>query len=395
MSETPEPGMKQAAMKQAAMKQAAMKQSVMKQEAFIARHDAEWTEFEAWLVARGDSPSAARAKQGQWQGLRDEDVPARYRRLCQQLALARSRGYSPRVIERLQALTQRGHAVFYRAPPPQWRHALEFFMADFPRLVRAQRGCLLAALLLFVVPLVGSFVAVQLSPELVYSVHTPEAVAEMEQMYDPADPKGKLGRESGDDLAMFGFYVMNNVSIALRTFASGLLAGVGTIFVLVMNGLFIGGVAGHLQGVGHGDPFWRFVAGHSAPELTAIVLAGAAGLRIGLDLVAPGRRRRVDALIEGGKVGAKLCLGIFAMLVFAAFVEAFWSSIGWMPAWIKFTVGGVLWTITLAWLALGGRGGSAHAALPREPLSARPNSAGPERSGSSNVTSGTPTERPE
>ncbi len=351
-----------------------MKQAVMKQEAFIARHDAEWTEFEAWLVARGDSPSAARAKQSQWQGLRDEDVPVRYRRLCQQLALARSRGYSPRVVERLQALTQRGHAVFYRAPPPQWRRALEFFMADFPRLVRAQRGCLLAALLLFVVPLVGSFVAVQLSPELVYSVHTPEAVAEMEQMYDPADPQRKLGRESGDDLAMFGFYVMNNVSIALRTFASGLLAGVGTMFVLVMNGLFIGGVAGHLQGVGHGDPFWRFVAGHSAPELTAIVLAGAAGLRIGLDLVAPGRRRRVDALIEGGKVGAKLCLGIFAMLVFAAFVEAFWSSIGWMPAWIKFTVGGVLWTITLAWLAFGGRGRSASA---------------------NNTAPGTATERPE
>ena len=356
-----------------------MKQAVMKQEAFIARHAAEWTEFEAWLVARGDSPREARLKQAQWQGLRDEDVPARYRRLCQQLSLARSRGYSPQVVERLQALTQRGHAVFYRAPPPQWRRALEFFLADFPRLVRAQRGCLLAALLLFVVPLVGSFVAVQISPELIYSVYEPGAVAGMEEMYDPADPQRKLGRESGDDLAMFGFYVMNNVSIALRTFASGLLAGIGTIFVLIMNGVMIGGVAGHLQGVGHGDPFWRFVAGHSAPELTAIVLAGAAGLRIGLDLVAPGRRRRVDALIEGGKVGAKLCLGIFAMLVFAAFVEAFWSSIGWIPAMVKFTVGGVLWTLTLAWLAFGGRGGSAYAALPRDPLSARPTMAGLER----------------
>lgn len=356
-----------------------MKQAVMKQEAFIARHAAEWTEFEAWLVARGDSPREARARQSQWQGLHDEDVPARYRRLCQQLALARSRGYSPQVVERLQALTQRGHAVFYRAPPPQWRRALEFFLADFPRLVRAQRGCLLAALLLFVVPLVGSFVAVQISPELIYSVYEPGAVAGMEEMYDPADPQRKLGRESGDDLAMFGFYVMNNVSIALRTFASGLIAGIGTIFVLIMNGVMIGGVAGHLQGVGHGDPFWRFVAGHSAPELTAIVLAGAAGLRIGLDLVAPGRRRRVDALIEGGKVGAKLCLGIFAMLVFAAFVEAFWSSIGWIPAMVKFTVGGVLWTLTLAWLAFGGRSGSAYAALPRDPLSARPTMAGPER----------------
>jgi uncharacterized membrane protein SpoIIM required for sporulation len=347
-----------------AIKHAAMKHAVMKQAAFVARHQDEWAEFEAWLTARGDSPRAAR-KQSQWQGLRDEEVPARYRRLCQQLALSRSRGYSPQVVEHLQALTQRGHAVFYRAPPPQWRRALQFFLADFPRLVRAQRGCLLASLLLFVVPLVGSFVAVQLSPELIYSVHTPESVAQMEQMYDPADPERKLGRESGDDLAMFGFYVMNNVSIALRTFASGLLAGVGTIYVLIMNGLMIGGVAGHLQGVGHGDPFWRFVAGHSAPELTAIVLAGAAGLRIGLDLIAPGRRRRVDALIEGGKVGARLCLGIFAMLLFAAFVEAFWSSIGWIPAWVKFSVGGALWTLTLLWLGFGGRGrsGSEHAAM--------------------------------
>ena len=49
-------------------------------------------------------------------------------------------------------------------------------------------------------------------------------------------------------------------------------------------------------------------------------------------------------------------MGVFAMLVFAAFVEAFWSSIGWMPAAIKYAVGGVMWAITLAWLGLGGRG---------------------------------------
>jgi uncharacterized membrane protein SpoIIM required for sporulation len=356
-----------------------MKHAVMRQEAFVARHQDEWAAFEAWLVARGDSPREARSKQSQWQGLRDEDVPARYRRICQQLALARSRGYSPQVLERLQALTQRGHAVFYRAPPPQWRRTLEFFLAEFPRLVRAQRGCLWAALLLFLVPLVGSFVAVQVSPELVYSVFEPAEVAGFEQMYDPTNPERKLGRESGDDFAMFGYYIMNNVSIGLRTFASGLLAGVGTIVVLITNGLMIGGVAGHLQVVGHGDPFWRFVAGHSAPELTAIVLAGAAGMQLGLALLAPGRRRRVDALIESGKVGAKLCLGVFAMLVFAAFVEAFWSSIGWMPAWIKFSVGGVLWTITLLWLVLGGRGrdASAYAALPRDASSARPGTVGP------------------
>jgi uncharacterized membrane protein SpoIIM required for sporulation len=118
----------------------------------------------------------------------------------------------------------------------------------------------------------------------------------------------------------------------------------------------IGGTAGHLQAIGHGDPFWRFVAGHSAPELIAIVIAGAAGLQLGLALVAPGRRRRVDALIDAGRIGARLCLGVFVMLLFAAFVEAFWSSIGWIPALVKYGVGVLLWSITLAWLAFGGRG---------------------------------------
>ncbi len=328
----------------------------MKQEAFVARHEAEWQMLEDWLRQRGDSPQQARKHSGRWEGLPDEDMPVRYRRLCQQLALARRRGYSPQIVERLQALMQQGHAVLYRAPAPQWRRALMFFIAEFPRLVRQQRGCLWASLVLFAAPLVGMFIAIQHSPELALSVFSQQELASFEQMYDPADASRKLGRDDGTDLMMFGHYIMNNISIGFRTFASGLLAGVGTIFVLLSNGIVIGTIAGHLQSVGHGDPFWRFVAGHSAPELTAIVIAGAAGLRLGLALIAPGRRRRVDALIEAGRVGALLCIGIFAMLVFAAFVEAFWSSIGWMPATVKYSVGGALWALTFLWLWRGGRG---------------------------------------
>ena len=337
-----------------------VKPAVMRQESFVARHQEEWNRFEVWLTRRGDSPREARG-QPPVEGLRDEDMPESYRRLCQQLALARSRGYSPIVVSRLQALAQRGHAVLYRAPPPAWHRMLHFVLAEFPRLVRAQRGCLLAAVLLFVVPTVASYLAVQYRPELVYTMISPEQAAQFEQMYDPAQPIHKLGRESGEDLQMFGFYILNNISIGLRTFATGLFFAVGTIIVLIKNGLMLGVVASHLQAVGHGGPFWRFVPAHSAPELTAVVIAGAAGLQLGLALVAPGRRRRVDALIEAGLVGAKLCLGVFLMLVLAAFIEAFWSSIGWMPAMIKYAVGAVMWSLILGWLTFGGRGASASA----------------------------------
>lgn len=324
----------------------------MRQDAFVARHEREWRDFEAWLEARGDAAGRAR----HWDGIPDEQVPERYRALCQQLALARRRGYSPIVVARLHALMQRGHGVLYRAPPPPWRRALRFLMADFPRLVRAQRGCLWLSAVLFAAPMAGLFVAVQAWPELVHSVFAPDQLARFEAMYDPGDADNRLGRESETDVAMFGHYVLNNISIGFRTFASGLLLGIGSAFVLVFNGVVIGMLAGHLQAIGHGDPFWRFVAGHSAPELVAIVIAGAAGLRLGLALLAPGRRRRVDALIEAGGVGGRLCLGILAMLLFAAFVEAFWSSIGSIPAAVKYAVGAALWLLVLAWLAFGGRG---------------------------------------
>lgn len=328
----------------------------MRQTNFVARHEREWDAFGQWLDARADSPRNARAARG-WQGLRDEDVPAKYRRLCQQLALARRRGYSPVVTARLQDLMQRGHNALYRPAPPRWRRGLEFLVADFPRLVRAQRGCLWASAALFVLSTLGMYFAVRWRPELIHSLFDPQQLAQFESMYDPDAPAAKLGRDSGSDLAMFGYYIANNIGIAFRTFASGLLAGVGAMLALVFNGLIFGGIAAYLQGIGHGDPFWRFVAGHAAPELSAIVIAGAAGLRLGLDLVAPGQRRRIDALVEAGKVGGKLCIGIFAMLLFAAFVEAFWSSIGWIPGPVKFAVGGVLWVLILGWLSKGGRGG--------------------------------------
>lgn len=325
----------------------------MRQAQFIERHNAEWELFAQWLAACADSPVAARRAHG-WHGLRDEHVPARYRRLCHHLALARRRGYSPMVTDRLQDLMQRGHNALYRPAPPRAQRALEFLIAGFPRLVRAQRGCLWASIVLFAGAAVAMYLAVQLRPELIHSLYDAQKIAQFEQMYDPASPDAALGRDSGTDLQMFGYYIANNISIGFRTFASGLLFGAGTVALLVLNGLMIGGVAGHLQGIGHGDPFWRFVAGHSPFELTAIVIAGAAGLRLGLDLVAPGNRRRVDALISGGRVGGQLCIGIFAMLLMAAFIEAFWSSIGWIPASIKYAVGGVLWVLVLGWLWRGG-----------------------------------------
>jgi uncharacterized membrane protein SpoIIM required for sporulation len=325
----------------------------MRQVDFLARHEAEWSRLEEWLARRGTP--ARRARDTPPAELDDLDFPGAYRRVCQHLALAQRRGYSARVLERLEALAQRGHDVLYRPPAPRLQRLLFWFGADYPRLVRRHARYMWLSAALFFLPMIAMGVLLQYRPELVHSVFDMQQVREFEQMYDPRDTQHALGRESGTNLQMFGHYIWNNISIGFRTFASGLLGGVGAIIVLVMNGVVIGTVAGHLTAIGYGDPFWRFVAGHSGLELSAVVLAGGAGLRLGWALLAPGRLARRRALIEAGRDGAYLVFGVFVLLVLAAFVEAYWSSIGWMPSSVKFSVGGAMWVLVWYWIWRGGR----------------------------------------
>jgi uncharacterized membrane protein SpoIIM required for sporulation len=322
----------------------------MKQQRFVALHEREWDSLQSWLSALDRQPKRT---------LRQEqalDFPSSYRRVCHHLALARGRGYSHEISDRLQRLVQQGHRVLYRAPAPRWHRVAGFLVAGFPRLVRAQWRCMAAAAALFYLPALITLVLMQVRPELAHTVFSSAQLAQFEKMYDPAN--AHIGRSSGTDMQMFGFYVMNNVSIAFRTFASGLFFGVGAIYVLGANGVLIGGVAGHLTAIGYGGPFWRFVVGHSPFELTALVIAGGAGLQLGLTLLAPGRQRRGPALVAAGWIGAQLALGAFAMLLVAAFIEAYWSSIAALPDALKFGSGALLWMLVLGWLWQGGRAGA-------------------------------------
>ena len=130
-----------------------------------------------------------------------------------------------------------------------------------------------------------------------------------------------------------------------------------TLLVLVFNGVLLGAVAGYLHAIGYGRTFFPFVAGHAAFELTALVLVGAAGLKLGLALVAPGRLRRSQALREAAAAALPLVYGSALMLVVAAAIEAFWSPRTGVPMAAKLGVAGGLWGMVAVWLMRGGRGG--------------------------------------
>jgi uncharacterized membrane protein SpoIIM required for sporulation len=315
----------------------------MKQASFETLHASEWSAFERLLE---DDRRALR---------QEGDFPRLYRRVCQHLALARDRAYGPDLVDRLNALALRGHRVLYGAEGMRRNRLAEFFLRELPRRVREERATVLAAALLFLAPLALVALALQRYPDFVAYLLSPRELADLQRMYDPANPHPGV-RAADSNVLMFAFYIWNNVKIGFQTFAGGMLLGLGTIVYLVLNGLQIGAAAGYLTQIGYGVPFWSFIAGHSAPELTAIVLSGAAGLRLGAALIAPGRVTRRAALAAAARRAVQLVYGAAALFTFAAFVEAFWSPLGIVPAQVKYAVGAVLWSALLAYLGLlGGR----------------------------------------
>lgn len=320
----------------------------MKQSQFETRHQAQWQAFtrDLELLERGKA-SAEQARA----------FPRDYRRLCQHLALAQERGYSSYLVDPLQQLALRGHQLLYRQRSRVGAQLLAFVLADFPRLVRESWPFVLVASLLFFAALLGMALLVYLFPELVYSLLSVEQVSEMQGMYDPA--AGHLGRDmeraASDDWVMFGYYIMHNTGIAFQTFASGLLLGVGSVFFLVFNGLLIGAIAGHLTRIGFGENFWSFVIGHGAFELSAIAIAGAAGLQLGWALIAQGRLARGEALRLAARKSVLLMCGVMLLLLIAAFIEAYWSSRTGTAPLGKYLVGAALWGLVAFYLIAVGK----------------------------------------
>ena len=319
----------------------------MKQQIFEQRRQPLWQRYcEILAVLQGRKK---RPKEGE--SISSHAFPSLYRHLCSDLALARTRGYSLQLIEKLERWRAEGHALLYQPRGELLRSMVGFVARDFPRQVRQEwRLTLLCSLLLFG-PMVLLAWAIGSNPDFVYRILSPEQIASVESMYEPGN---SLRRGAAGDIYMFTYYIMNNIGVALRTFAGGLLLGIGSGAILLYNGLFIGAVTAHLSFEGYHETFWSFVIGHGSLELPAIALAGVAGMRLGLAVLMPGQLSRLDALRLSARQAVHLLYGVMLMLFLAAGLEAFWSASGFAPL-IKYSVGGLLWLLVLAYFLFAGR----------------------------------------
>ena len=281
-----------------------------------------------------------------------------YRAAAADLALARRAFPGDPVVERLERIVAPARALVYSTPSR--RLALRHFVTHgYWRLVAERKVPLVLATVLLFGP---AFLAGA------WALDDPGAAsglvpAEYQTVTEPRTEGQDLGHTVEEEAAFSSQIMTNNIRVSLLAFAAGILAGLGTAGVLVLNGVLFGTVTGLSIGAGNAAPFFELVSAHGVLELSCIVVAGAAGLRLGWSLVEPGRASRGDALRREAVPALALVLGTAPWLVVAGIVEGFvtGSGTGLVGALaVGFALGVIYWTLVVV---LGRAARAGHAPL--------------------------------
>jgi uncharacterized membrane protein SpoIIM required for sporulation len=315
----------------------------------LRRQRPRWARYDALLE---------RARRDRLSALSHDEVSqfaALYREVASDLARARTYGASPEMIYTLERAVGSGHNVLYSPPVRSARRAWEWLAAGFPALVRRRALPILFAGVMLYGPAVAAFIAIVDVPARATLIIPAEMIARAE------DGAARQARGEGyvdiPELFMPLFssgIIANNVQVTFFAFAGGIVVGLGTMFILLLNGIMLGGVAGLFQSEGLSLYLWSFVLPHGIMELTAICIAGGAGLLLGSAFLLPGRSTRRDALVRRGRDAVSLLGGTVVMLILAGLIEGFISPSA-LPSAVKLAFGVLMAFVMSAYLLLSGR----------------------------------------
>ena len=281
-----------------------------------------------------------------------------YRQAASDLSTARADQSSRALEHYLNRLVGRAHNFVYSGHRISGASLWRFFAHGYPRLLRRLAPFVVAATAVFLLAgLLGAAITL-LRPEFATAMLGPAMMEKIEAHHMWTDAILSVKPEASSAI------MTNNISVCFVTFAGGILAGLGTLFLLFNNGLQLGVVATACARHHLALSLWSFVAAHGALELPSIMLAGAAGLRLGAGILFPGLLRRRDALAQAANEAVQLLSGTVPMLIIAGTLEAFLSPTH-APIALKFAVGAALFTGLCWWLGEGGRRSALPAADPR------------------------------
>jgi len=272
-----------------------------------------------------------------------------YRQTASDLEAVREDATSKQLATYLNQLLGRAHNLIYMGQKPKASALVHFYRDTYPQVFRATLPATTVALAIFLVTAVVAWALTLREPGFAYRLLGPHMIETIEQRHMWTDSVVTI-----KPLASSGI-MTNNLSVAFSTFALGITGGLGTIWMLIVNGLLIGVIGAATARAGMALQLWSFVAPHGVLELPAIMIAGGAGLEIARGLLFPGLLPRRESLVQAGGRATRLLLGTIPMLVIAGIIEGFFSPSA-APVAMKFALASVLFVALLSYLFLLSRG---------------------------------------
>lgn len=320
----------------------------MKAAELVESRTPQWRQLEALcaqLESRGDRRRLGANRRTEFAKL--------YRCACADLALADAHQLPGETVRYLHQLVGRAHNQLYRTRGLESDSWADELFERVPRRLFRDNSLRLAAVIFWGGFLLSAFLASEFTPvpQFAEQVLGKDSMMSLDTMY--SEPIGAGGRSGNDSSAMAGFYIFNNAGIGLRCFAMGIIFGVGGMFALAFNAVFLGAAFGYMSTTPHSENFFNFVTAHGPFELTAIVMSGAAGMRLGFALVHTGGLSRLESVTAASRRALPTMMAAVLLFVGAAFIEGFVSPSG-IPYAFKALVAMITTLLLLVYLvALG------------------------------------------
>jgi len=297
-------------------------------------------------------------------GLSDDEIEeliALYQRTSAQLSHVRSVHGDPTLVLRLSRVLGKARVVIHQRRGNPVTAVGRFFTEVFPAAVWVSRRYVAVAALCFFVPAVAMGVWLSSSTAVLDASVPPE----LQRSIAESQFRDYYSSEAAQNFA--GTVTVNNIYVSFLAFALGVVPVLGPVFILAYNGLHVGTMAAVMHAAGEGPQFWGLITPHGLLEITAIVIAGAAGLRISWAMVAPGDRTRGAALGEEGLRSVVIVIGLVLCFVVAGFIEGFITPSG-LPTALRIAVGVSVTVAFGAWVVLLGQRAERRglSGLPRE-----------------------------
>lgn len=275
-----------------------------------------------------------------------------YRQATSDLALAQRDFPENRVTVYLNQLVARAHAIVYRSEPMALRRIWNFITTGYPRAYRQVWPFMLASFLLLLLPALAAGFSTAYNPQAARWL----LPAEVQQLI-PMIQRGDLWTNIPINERPYAssFIMQNNIRVSFMVFGFGVLAGVYTAWMLIFNGLLLGGLLGLTAHYGIGFDLATFVIGHGVVELSVIFIAGGAGLTLGWAMIHPGLLSRRDALVQAAQHAVRLVSGCVPLLMFAGTIEGFISPAENIPWPVKWGIGILSGLALHGYLLLAGR----------------------------------------